>query len=151
MGIAANKFRLLFLKAHQSDLEYKIMLLFSRRKALTDQSISLATNYSNNIFQTDQHSDLYNLTDDNGDPLPAPGLLPGLNFPLPGVNLPAPQPIPTGDYEAETAVLQAMDKELEMDAERLKILLEAAKTEVDSIDKLLRKNIEKEYKTFGGS
>ncbi len=143
MGIAANKFRLLFLKAHQSDLEYKVMLLFNRRRALSQQSLELASNNANNIFQSDNYSDLY-----DGD---IPGPFPGGTWPIPGVTLPDEDPIPTGEYEAQMAVLQALDKELEMDAERIKILLEAAKTESESIDKLLRKNIEKEYKTFNGS
>ncbi len=142
MGIAANKFRLLFLKAHQSDLEYKIMLLFNRRRALSDQAVQISSNTANNIFQSDEYADMY-----GGQ---VPGALPGFMNPFPGINVPQDE-IPTGDYEQQLSVIHALDKELEMDAERIKILIESAKTESEAIDKLLRKNIEKEYKTFGGS
>lgn len=143
MGIAANAFRLLYLKAHQSDLEYKITLLFTRRQALAEQAQHIAADHSNNVFQSDDYSALYNTA--NGQ---TPGAFPGFISPLPGINVPQ-DPVPTGDYEQQTSVIQAADKELELDAEKLKILLEAAKTEVDAIDKVLSKNIEKEYKTFG--
>jgi len=142
MGIAANKFRLLFLKAHQSDLEYKIMLIFNRRRALSDQAVQISTNSANNIFQNDEYADMY-----GGQ---VPGALPGFVGPLPGVTVPQDE-IPTGDYEQQMAVIQAMDRELEMDAESIKVLIEAAKTESEAIDKLLTKNIEKEYKTFNRS
>lgn len=140
MGIAANKFRLLYLKASKSDLEYKIALIFERRKALLDRSMEISAENSNNIFQTGDNRQLY-----DGQ---MPGPLPGFSAPLPGITLPEADPIPTGNYEEQTAVLQALDKELELDAEKIKIMIESAKTEIDSVDQLLRKNIEKEYKTF---
>ncbi|OGI04491.1 MAG: hypothetical protein A2Y25_06035 [Candidatus Melainabacteria bacterium GWF2_37_15] len=142
MGIAANKFRLLFLKAHQSDIEYKLTLIFNRRKALLDQSMQIASQQSNNVFDTDDYSELY-----DGQ---TPGALPGFTNPVGGVPIQQ-DPVPTGSYEEQTAVLHALDQQLEMDAEGLKVLLESAKTEVEAVDKLLFKNIEKEYKTFSHS
>jgi len=142
MGIAANKFRLLFLTAHKSDLEYKLSIINQRRVALIDQSLQIAANSSNNIFETDDYSNLY-----DGQTV---GALPGFTSPTPGVTVEQ-DPVPTGDYEQQTLVLQALDKELQMDGESVKILIETAKTEVEAVDKLLFKNIEKEYKTFSHS
>ena len=133
MGIAANKFRLLFLKGSKSDVEYRITLIFQRRKALMQQAMQFSSDYSNNLF-----------AGNNGyDDIPGP--LPGFV----GTDIPT-SPLPTGEFEEKLLVLQKLDKEMELDAEQLKVQMETYASEIESIDKLLKKNIEKDYKTFGG-
>jgi hypothetical protein len=138
MGIAANKFRLLFLTASKSDIEYKIFLLNQKRMALMDSAENIARNFSNGIFDSGQHSDLYD------------GQMPGI-FPWMGGSNPSlpEDPVPTGDYEAQMAVIHAMDKEYEMEVKKLETFHEAKKTEIDSVREILKKNTEKDYKTFG--
>lgn len=136
MGIAANKFRLLFLKGGKSDVEYKLSIIFARRKALLSQSMEFSRSQADNIFQNGP-IEMY-----DGE---TPGVIPG--FPGTPGDIPE-DPIPTGDYEEESYVLHAMDRELELDAEQLKVLIETYQTEIEAVDKLLSKNIEKSYDTF---
>jgi hypothetical protein len=75
-----------------------------------------------------------------------PGIFPWMG----GSNPSLPEdPVPTGDYEAQMAVIHAMDKEYEMEVKKLETFHEAKKTEIDSVREILKKNTEKDYKTFG--
>ena len=55
----------------------------------------------------------------------------------------------TATYEAQTAILQAEDKRLEMELKNLETQQKAIATEIDSIQKVIDKNIEKSFKVFG--
>lgn len=137
MGIAANKFRLLFLTASKSDIEFKMLKLNQLRIGLMSSAEKFAAQQSNNIFQSGQHSDLY-----NGN---TPGALPGFI----GNPFVSQDEVPEGAYEAQMTVIHSMDKEYEIQIKKLETFHEAKKTEVDSVKELLKKNTEKEYKTFG--
>ncbi len=141
MGLTDNNFRLLYLTASKSDIEYKLQLLNQKRMSLMDQSVAVARNLSNSIFQSGQNTDLY-----GGQ---TPGLLPGMDTGNPflsGVNT---DPVPTGEYETQLSIIQSQDRTIEIQVKKQDTFLEAKKTEIDSIQKLLKKNIEKDYKTFG--
>jgi hypothetical protein len=161
MAIASNQFRLLFLTRHKSDIEYKISALFARRVGLIDQTVVISSGHSNSIFQTGNYGILYGTdTNNNGQIDPDETHIPGAplgdigiqdNIPYQGIgpsDIPQ-DPIPTGNYEHQLSIIQAMDKELEVEVQRLEMLRKAAETEVESVQKVLQKNIEKDYKTFG--
>ncbi len=143
MGIAANQFRILYLSAEQSDIEFKIASYNRERVALMDQAASLAAQFSDNIYDSGQYTDMY-----NGE---TSGALPGFigDYSNPFIDTPSQSDIPTGQYEAEMTALHAMDRELEMNAKRLEMFHEAKKTEIESVKEILKKNTEKDYKTFG--
>jgi hypothetical protein len=54
----------------------------------------------------------------------------------------------TATYEASTGVLEAQDKLYDMDLENLDTEHTAAQTEVDSVRKVINKNIERTFKIF---
>jgi|GEM_PF-881248 len=148
MGIAANKFRLLYLTASKSDIEYKIFVLNRKRMALLDSSSQAAANFADSAYQSGGHTGLHD------------GELPGI-FPWMSGSTQASSsnpffggipetPAPSGDYEAENAVIHAMDRELELKIKELESFYEAKKTEMDSVKEMLKKNTQKEFKTFNG-
>ena len=137
MGLSDNNFRLLYLTASKSDIEYKIQLLNQKRMFLMDQATSVARNLSNNIFQSDQNSDFYGGQSN---------LLPGIGIDLNGGST---DPIPTGEYEAQMAVIQSQDRNIELQVKKQDTFLKVKQTEIDSVHKMLQKGIEKDYKTFG--
>jgi len=139
MAIAVNKFRLLFLTASKSDIEFKMLKLNQLRSGLMNSATQLAAQFANSIFETGEHSNLYGGT--------IPGALPGF-IGNPFVDQ---DPIPEGEYEAQMIIIQSMDKNYEVELKKLDIFHQAKKTEVESIEKLLKKNIEKDYKTFMSS
>ncbi|HSA07057.1 MAG TPA: hypothetical protein P5556_07735 [Candidatus Gastranaerophilales bacterium] len=144
MGIAANKFRLLYLLASKSDTEFKIFKINQKRMALLDTSEVAAKKYANTIFQSGQRTDLY-----DGD---SPGIFPWMTniaSQNPFNATLEEDPMPTGMYEAEMAIIHDMDKEYELEGEKLKSFYEAKKTEIESVQEILKKNTEKDYKTFG--
>ncbi len=143
MGIAANKFRLLFLAASKSDIEYKVLTLNQKRKALMDSAESLSRDFADNIFQSGQRSDLYNGA--------LPGVFPGMGQDSPFIDPSDETPFLKEKYEAQIAVIHSMDKEYEIEIKKLESFYQAKKTEIDSVKEMLKKNIEKEYKAFGGS
>ena len=53
------------------------------------------------------------------------------------------------EYTAKTAVIQAQDKQLEMELKQVETQHQAAQTEYDSVKKVIEKNIERSFKTFG--
>ncbi len=141
MGIAANKFRLLYLTSSKSDIEYKILVLNQKRIALLDQSSSLSASFAQSIFDSGEHSDLY-----DGQ---IPGLLPGMSDDSDIFDPSDETPISESQYEAQLAVIHAMDKEYNIEVKKLESFYEAKKTEIESVSQILKKNTEKDYKTFG--
>lgn len=140
MGIAANKFRLLFLTASKSDIEYKIFTLNRKRIELMNLAESIATGFANSIFQSGDHSGLYDGM--------FPGVFPGMSDDNPFLGDDDENPIPIGEYEAQMAAIQSIDRKYELEVKKLEMFHEAKKTEIDSVKEMLKKNTEKEYKTF---
>ncbi len=52
-------------------------------------------------------------------------------------------------YEAESAALHSKDKKLEVELKNIEIQHSAVQTEIDAVKKVIDKNIEKSFKTFG--
>lgn len=140
MGIAANKFRLLFLAASKSDIEYKILTLNQKRKALMDQAAQMANSFAQTIFDSNKRTDLYDGA--------FPGVFPGMSDNSPFLTPSDESSFPEGQYEAQMVVIHSMDKEYELEIKKLESFYEAKKTEMDSVKEVLKKNTEKEYKTF---
>ena len=137
MGIAANKFRYLYLAASKSDMEFKLQKLSQLRIGLTDSAARISADFSNTIFQSGQNSSLYDGT--------LPGALPGVI----GNPFVEQDEIPTGEYEAQIQVIHEMDQKYELEYKQIESFYEAKKSEMDSVKEILKKNTEKEYKTFG--
>lgn len=141
MALATNKFRVLYLLSEQSDSEYSLSCIYQRKKALMDKAQQLAANSANNIFNTNNYTDsLY-----NGDEV---GILPGTNYSNVTLDEDA---IPSGEYEEQMYIIHSQDEELTLDAESLKLIIEAAKTEIEAVNKILNTNIQRDYKTFNNS
>ncbi len=140
MGIAANKFRYLFLATRKSGIEYEISQFNQQRVFLMNQSESLASEFARSIYDSGKHSDLY-----DGE---IPGLLPGMSGNLPGFTPADETPMSESEYESKMSALQSEDVKYEILVRKLESVLEASKTEMESVYEILKKNNEKEYNTF---
>lgn len=141
MGLAASQGRLLMLTARKSDLEFKIQCINQRRTVLAIQSEQLIRQYINAMYQNDDPSVI-----GTGDALP------GFIFTDPSVTGTAdvPQsPIATGIYEQQMALVQSIDKELELREKDLETQHKEVETEYDAVKKVIDKNIEMSFKTLG--
>lgn len=141
MGLAASQGRLLMLTARKSDLEFQIQCINQRRTVLAVQSEQLIRQYVNSIYQNDDPS-----TIGTGNALP--GFIFSDNT-ITGTD-PVPQsPIATGAYEQQMALVQAIDKELELREKSLDTQHKEVETEYDAVKKVIDKNIEMSFKTLG--
>ena len=130
MAIASNKFRLLFLTATKSDIEYQITVLNQKRMNLLFSAESISGNLASAIYSSGEHSDFY---DGNS------GIFPWMTGGSAAVE----------DYEAELEAIQIQDSAFEIKVKKMESIYEAKKTEIDSVKEILKKNTEKDYKTFG--
>ncbi len=55
----------------------------------------------------------------------------------------------SADYEADSASLHTEDKKLEIELKNIEVQHSAVQTEIDAVKKVIDKNIEKSFKTFG--
>jgi len=150
MGLAASQGRLLMLTARKSDIEFKIQTINQRRTCLAQQSSQLIRQYINAMYQTDDTSILNQTTTTNHDGTTTTvqndvGALPGFIFST-SVTQTA---IPTGDYESQMALVQSLDKELELRTRDLDTQHKEVETEYDAVKKVIDKNIEISFKTLG--
>ena len=151
MGLAASQGRLLLLTARKSDIEFKIQTINQRRTTLAQQSSQLIRQYANAMYQTDNTSILNQTTTTNPDGTTTitqnpVGALPGFIFSNPPVQQ---TPIATGDYETQMALVQSLDKELELRTRDLDTQHKEVETEYDAVKKVIDKNIEMSFKVFG--
>jgi hypothetical protein len=145
MGLAASQGRLLMLTARKSDLEFQVQIINQRRTILAQQSSRLISQYVNAMYQTNNVG-ILNATDIN-DPTTIQniGALPGFTF---SASVPQTE-LPTGIYEQQMAGIQSLDKELELREKDLETQHKEVETEYDSVKKVIDKNIETSFKTFG--
>ena len=54
------------------------------------------------------------------------------------------------DINAKTSVIQAEDRTLELRLKQLDTEQNALSTEIDAVSKVVKDNVEKSFKTFGG-
>jgi len=151
MGLAASQGRLLMLTARKSDIEFKIQTINQRRTTLAQQSSQLIRQYAAAMYQTDDTSVLNQTTTTNPDGTTTTtqnpvGALPGFIFSVSPVQQTA---IPTGDYETQMALVQSLDKELELRTRDLDTQHKEVETEYDAVKKVIDKNIEMSFKTLG--
>ena len=147
MGLAASQGRLLYLTARKSDIEFKVQIINQRRTTLAQQTTQLVRQYANAMYQNDNPS-IINATDINDPSTIQPvGALPGFVFPTSGTVIQT--PIATGDYETQMALVQSLDKELELRTRDLDTQHKEVETEYDAVKKVIDKNIEMTFKTFG--
>lgn len=55
----------------------------------------------------------------------------------------------TAEYEAESAKVQSQDKRLELELKQVDTQHKAVQTEIDAVKKVIDKNVESSFKTFG--
>jgi len=145
MGLAASNGRMMFLVGRKSDIEFQIQTINQRRQTLSKQSADLAKSYANAMYQNAN-----------------PGTIDNIGVALPGSNAvgyigPAGESIAEAEinvtngsiYEAQMAQVQAIDKELELRQVDLNTQHKEVETEVDAVQKVIDKNIEKGFKTLG--
>lgn len=145
MGLVASQGRLLLLFARKSDLEYRAEIICNRRMRLATQTENLATAYANALS---------NLTP---IPSPIPAVTTTTGTRTTTTTTPTEQhdtyytaddSAATALYEAQTAILQSADKQYELQLVNIETQQKAVSTEIDSVQKVIDKNIEKSFKVF---
>jgi len=138
MGIAASSGRMMMLTARKMDLEFQIQIINQRRMTLSKRAGELAKGYADTMYQTADPSVLGGSN----------ALLGSATWDPSGVSV-AQSGVATGRYEAEMATVEALDKQLELRQTELNTQHKAAETEVDAVQKVIDKSIEKGFKTLG--
>jgi len=148
MGIAASQGRSMMLTARKSDIEFKVQVINQRRTTLAEQASKLARAFANDQYQND---DPMNLNKNAAGVQMGATMLPGFTAPAPTVGVAGiPQSdIATGGYEQQMAFVQSLDKELELREKDLQTQNKMVETELDAVQKIIDKSIEKGFKTLG--
>jgi len=149
MGLAASQGRLLLLTARKSDVEFKVQVINQRRTTLAIQAQQLVSTYINAMYQTDNTSILNATNINDASTVQAVGALPGFVYTDPSVATVNQSAIATGVYEQEMALVQALDKELELREKSLDTQHKEVETELDAVKKVIDKNIESSFKILG--
>lgn len=122
-GLAASEGRLMFLNQRKNDIEFKIQVINQRRTILAEQAAQLAREYANNIYQDSSSTKTeIQLVNSVSDPQ---------------------------NYSIQMAQVQAIDKELELREKDLMVQHKEVETELDSVKKVIDRNIDKTFRTLG--
>jgi len=142
MGLAASNGRMIFLTQRKSDIQFQIQVINQRRQTLSEQAANLAKAYANAMYQNADPSTI----DPNGAALPGYIAADPTGAVVPQVGI----TITNGSvYEAQMASVQAIDKQLELRQVELNTQHKEVETEIDAVQKVIDKNIEKGFKTLG--
>ena len=152
MGIAASQGRSMMLTARKSDIEFKVQVINQRRTTLAEQSSKLAQAFANNEYQNDDPMNLNTVKNADGTTTQlGASMLPGFTSlaATTGVAGIPQSSIATGDYEVQMTYVQSLDKELELREKDLQTQNKMIETELDAVQKVIDKSIEKGFKTLG--
>ncbi len=142
MGLAASNGRIIFLVQRKSDIEFQIQTINQRRQTLSKQASDLAKSYANAMYQNSDPTTI----DPNGAALPGFIVADPSGAVVPQVGITTTN---GSIYEAQMAQVQAIDKQLELRQTDLNTQHKEVETEVDAVQKVIDKNIEKGFKTLG--
>ena len=136
MGLAASQARFLALTARKSDLEFNGQQVNQQRMILSDQTQTLFTEFLGKKVPTPYPIDATH-PDTNGDGLADQYV------------------VDQAIYDSEIARINALtedyhakDRVLEMDLKNIESQQKEVQTEIDSVKKVIDKNIEMTFKTF---
>ena len=121
MGLAASQGRLLMLTARKSDLEFQTQNIMQSRMVLSMVGGQVGSNYAAQMSALSSAD---------------PNYASNLN-------------VISSNQAAALAVIQSQDKMLELTAHQLDTQHNEVQTEYDSVKKVIDKNIEVSFKTFG--
>lgn len=121
MGLAASQAKLLFLTAYKSDLEFRMQSICAQRMGQAMASSSIAQNLSTeySAMATDTSDASKTQHQRNVDAI-----------------------------NAKLQYIQSIDKQLELEQKQIETQHKAAETEVESVKKVIDKNIESSFKAF---
>jgi len=131
MGLAASQARFLGLTARQNDLEYQVQLVNQQRTNIADETLPI---YQEIVSLTAPSSANYDLTTAAGQAQ----YNSAENSYQSQLNV----------YNSQEASFQAQDKILEQQLEQLNTQHNAVQTEIDTVKKIIDKNIDQTFKTF---
>jgi len=152
MGLAASQSRLMMLMQRKSDIQFQVQTINQRRLTLANSAANMTRAFADQVYQTGDWT-----------PYSATAALPGVGAIMaPGGLNGDPQtvtvaPIATsgtsGDaadnMEAQLSAVHAQDKELELRQKQLDTEYKCLEAEVDAVQKVIDKSIEKGFKTLG--
>ncbi|HEX9063418.1 MAG TPA: hypothetical protein VF941_24870, partial [Clostridia bacterium] len=122
-GLAASQGRLMFLNQRKSDIEFKIQVINQRRSLLAEQSAQLTRLEANSLYQDDSGTKIILLAEQSNSAIQ--------------------------NYSIQMAQIQALDKELELRENDLNTQHKKVEAELDSVKKIIDRNIDKTFKMLG--
>jgi len=130
------------LTQRKTDVEFKVQIINQRRTTLAEQSAQLARAFANSMYQNDDPSVI-----SGGSAAALPGVI--SPAPMTGVAPLVQSDVATGWYEQQMAYVQSLDKELELREKDLQTQNKEIETELEVVQKVIDKSIERGFKTLG--
>lgn len=124
MGLAASQCRLLALTARLSDLELKAQQISAIKIRLATQSADNAVEYTSKLQAAAKNHDVLSIDQENE-----------MNA-------------AEADFNAHAAQLEAQDKLYDLELKNIDTEHNACQTEIESVKKVIDKNIERSFKIF---
>ena len=151
MGLAASQSRLMMLMQRKSDIQFEVQCINQRRLTLSNAAANVTRQYADSVYQSGDWT-----------PYGPSGVGSTTGYALPGVGAimapggvdGAPQTVSTsnlanGAYELELTAIHAQDKELELRQKQLDTEYKCLEAEVEAVQKVIDKSVEKGFKTLG--
>lgn len=129
MSFAVSTGRSLTLTARCSDLEYQIMLITNRQQQLAVRTQAIAEKYSNQLSSTSSTATTAGTTTEDNTTIDDSSF--------------------TAAYEAQMYALNAQDKQMDLERTNLETQYKAVTTEMESVDKVIDKDVKRSFGTFG--
>ena len=144
MGLAASQARLMMLMQRKSDIQFQVQTVNQRRLTLANASAMIARAMADDVYASGDWTAF--------GPSGGYAIFPGAT--APGGTGGATQtvgssPIASGTYENQLTVIHAEDKELELRQQQLETEYKCLEAEIDAVEKVIDKSIEKGFKTLG--
>ncbi|MEW5818673.1 MAG: hypothetical protein AB1782_00655 [Cyanobacteriota bacterium] len=158
MGLAASQARLLMLTARKSDLEFQSENIAEKRMKIADEVQSLLNQEESSGNSSTQQSDgldFGSIAQSVGGMFgPVGGAIGGIVSDMfggifGGSSSKSASSSSDNSIQNELAQLQEEDKKLEMKLKQIDTQHQAVQTEVDSVQKVIDKNIEQSFKILG--
>lgn len=131
MGMAASQARFLNLTSRKSDLEYQVQQVNQQRTLIADQTLPI---YNSIVSLAVPSTSNFDMTTTAGQTAYSAAM----NSYTAQMN----------SYNAQEAYFQQQDKILEMQLKNLDTQHQAVQTEIDSVKKVIEKNVDGTFKTF---
>ena len=149
MGLAASQSRLMMLMQRKSDIQFEVQCINQRRLTLANAAANTTREFADNVYQTGDWTPYGAGTGTTGYALPGVGAIMAPGGADGAMQAVSTSNLANGEYELELTAIHAQDKELELRQKQLDTEYKCLEAEVEAVQKVIDKSIEKGFKTLG--